>query len=93
MVTAKISGKLLLAACLLWLGGCASIGDDITDLTLEITVAGDVNPDDSGRASPVYLSVFELRDTGTFEYAEYLDLFRDARAALGAGLINSRFHI
>ena len=78
------AGLLLLSAC-----GSTPFGDGITDLTLKITVAGDANPDDSGRASPVFLSVFELRDTGTFEHTEYLDLYRDARAALGGGLIDS----
>jgi type VI secretion system protein VasD len=83
--------RTLLIAHLVFLGACSSVplGDGITDLTLKITVAADANPDDSGRASPVFLTVFEMRDTGTFERTRYLDLYRDPGAALGASLITT----
>ena len=86
------SGKLLVAATLLLLIACSTagiMGDGVTDLTLHITVAGDVNPDENDRPSPVFLQVMELRDTTAFKSADYLDLYRDARAELGASYINS----
>ena len=47
----------------LLLSSCSMFGDGVTDLTLKITVAGDANPDESGRASPVFLRIIELRDS------------------------------
>jgi type VI secretion system protein VasD len=85
-------GKLLAAASLLWLASCSStgiMGDGVTDLTLKITVSGDVNPDENGRASPVFLQVVELRDSSTFKDADYLGLYQDARSELGATFIHS----
>ncbi len=85
-----IRAAILVAAGVTVLAGCSSLplGDGITDLTLNIRVTSDANPDDSGRGSPVYLSLFELRDTGNFERAEYLELYSDARAALGGSLVD-----
>ena len=83
---------LLIAASLLLLSACASKeikGDGVIDLTLVIQVSEDVNPDDSGRASPIFLQIFELSSTSALNRADYLDVYRDARAALGADLINT----
>lgn len=81
----------LLMAGIIGLSACSSLpgGDGITDLTLNINMASDANPDDTGRGSPVYLSVFELRDSNGFEDADYLDLYRDANMTLGGALIDT----
>jgi len=68
--------------------GCAGMsGDGITDLTLRISVSDGVNPDRSGRPSPVFLQVHELRDAAAFRDADYLDVYRDARGALGSAYL------
>ena len=84
----------LLALGLLCLTACASKeikdeGDGVIDLTLQINVADDVNPDSSGRASPVFVQVFELRNTSALKNSDYLEVYSDARGALGADLLNS----
>jgi type VI secretion system protein VasD len=87
-----IIGRFFIATSLMFLISCSTpaiMGDGITDLTLRITVADDVNPDENGRASPVFLQVLELRDTNVFKNADYLDLYRDARAELGASYVYS----
>ena len=85
-----IRATILVTLGAMGLAGCSSLplGDGITDLTLNIRVTGDANPDDTGRGSPVYLSLFELRDTGNFEQADYLELYRDARATLGGAQVD-----
>lgn len=85
-----IRATMLVTVGALGLAGCSSLplGDGITDLTLNVRVTSDANPDDTGRGSPVYLSLFELRDTGSFERADYLALYSDARAALGGALVD-----
>ena len=82
----------ILAASMFILASCSStglMGDGVSDLTLKITVAGDVNPDENGRASPIFLQVIELRDTTAFERADYLKIYQDARTELAASFINS----
>lgn len=88
--------KLILRICLvttaLCLAACSTskiMGDGVTDLTMHITVANDANPDDNGRASPVYLQVLELRDTANFRNASYIDLYRDARGELGGAYLGT----
>jgi type VI secretion system protein VasD len=84
--------RLWTAISVLLLASCSSngiMGDGVIDLTLKITVAGDVNPDENGRASPVFVQIIELRDTNSFKDADYLSLYQDARSELGAAFIHS----
>lgn len=85
---ATVAGVMLMG--LLALTGCSSVplGDGITDLTLAISVTTDANPDDSGRGSPIYLTLYELRDTGSFDDADYLEMYRDARSVLAGSLVD-----
>ena len=92
MKAASIVTRLLALVFVLWLTACGStdiMGDGVTDLTLQITIADDVNPDENGRASPVFLEVIELRDTSTFKDADYISLYQDARSELGAAYVYS----
>lgn len=80
----------VLCTCLmpLMLLGCAGIsGDGITDLTLQITVSDGVNPDRSGRPSPVFLQIYELRDPGAFRDVRYLDVYQNPAASLGSAYL------
>lgn len=71
-------------------GACSFLeGDGVTDLKLEISVAKDVNPDDNGRPSPVFLRVIELREAAGFRNATYLDLYQDAERELGGAYLGS----
>jgi type VI secretion system protein VasD len=90
MKAVSIFTRLFAIVSLSCLASCSSLGGDgVTDLTLQITVAGDVNPDENGRPSPIFLQVIELRDTSTFKNADYLGLYQDARSELGATYIDS----
>ncbi|MEM6483560.1 MAG: type VI secretion system lipoprotein TssJ [Pseudomonadota bacterium] len=80
----------IVALTLLWtigVTGCMSVGDGITDLKLQVVVSDGVNPDRSGRPSPVFLQMFELRETASFRNSSYLDVYRDPKAALGGAFI------
>ena len=92
MTKLTTSRLLLLVFGLLCLTACASKeikGDGVIDLTLEISVADNVNPDDSGRASPVFVQVFQLRNTSALKNSDYLEVYRGPGAALGPDLINA----
>jgi len=48
-----------------------------------------VNPDVTGRASPVAVKVYQLRSTGSFESSDFFALYGNAAAVLGADLVSS----
>jgi type VI secretion system protein VasD len=57
------------------------------DVEVRVIVAPDVNPNRSGRASPVFLRVFALRDQAKFQNAEFDDVTLKADTTLAAALI------
>jgi type VI secretion system protein VasD len=57
------------------------------DVEVRVIVAPDVNPNRSGRASPVFLHVFALRDPSNFLNAEFDDVTLRPDATLAATLI------
>jgi type VI secretion system protein VasD len=57
------------------------------DVEVRVIVAPDVNPSPSGRASPVFLRVFELRDQAKFLNAEFDEVTLHADTTLAATLI------
>lgn len=65
------------------------MGDGDTDLTLKVVVSENVNPDKSGRPSPIFIQVLELRDAAAFNAATYLDMYQNARGVLAADLVNT----
>jgi type VI secretion system protein VasD len=77
---------LLLAAVALC--GCAGPGlkpPTKVDVVLQATAG--VNPDASGRPSPIALSVYELRAAGKFSAADFLSLHERADQTLAADLV------
>ena len=52
-----------------------------------MVVAADVNPNRNGRASPIFLRVFELRDPSKFLNAEFDEVTLHADTVLAATLI------
>jgi type VI secretion system protein VasD len=56
---------------------------------LVIATRPDVNPDDSGRPSPVVMRIYQLKGDAAFVNSTFGTLFEDERKALGADLIVS----
>ena len=87
----RIGGVLVTLAALL--SGCAQAPPppppppQPLDVEVRVVVAPDVNPNRSGRASPVFLRVFALRDQAKFQNAEFDDVTLRADATLAATLI------
>jgi type VI secretion system protein VasD len=57
------------------------------DVEVHVIVAPDVNPNRSGRASPIFLRVFALRDPSKFLNAEFDDVTLRTDTTLAATLI------
>lgn len=60
----------------------------VGELTAEIVVLPDVNPDFRGRPSPVRLRIIQLRATSAFESADFFAIAEDEAAALGGDYIS-----
>ncbi|MDM0044978.1 type VI secretion system lipoprotein TssJ [Variovorax dokdonensis] len=70
------------------LAGCA--GDKppvVTQLTLDVAAAADLNPDARGRASPLTVRVYALKTPGPFQTADFFSLYDKDTATLGAELV------
>ena len=56
-------------------------------VTLELTANADVNPDASGRPSPIVVRIFQLGGDTAFMAAEFLALYDEEQKTLGSDLI------
>jgi type VI secretion system protein VasD len=78
----------LLILCL-GLSSCASTRKMLnfdTATLLSINASADVNPNSNGRASPVVVRVFALKDQRQFKQQDFLALYENAEERLGDDL-------
>src|SRR5262245_27417756 len=52
-----------------------------------LVVAKDVNPDPSGRASPIVVRVYQLKEEGAFSGADFFALYDREKETLGASVV------
>lgn len=65
-----------------------------TVMEANILVSSQVNPDSSGRASPVVMRIYELKNLGKFQSADFYKLSSGYEAILGSDLVASeQFHL
>lgn len=84
----------LLAAAVL--AGCSTDSSQPTPVSappptrvlLRVEALPDINPDQSGRPSPVLLRIYQLRATAAFEGADFFALFQNDRGVLAADLLH-----
>lgn len=57
---------------------------------LTVTARADVNPDESGRPSPVVLRIYQLKDDAAFKDADFFAIFDNEQATLAANLIDRK---
>lgn len=58
-----------------------------TKLEARVVASASLNPDPSGRASPLVVRMYELKDKDAFERADFFDLFDNESATLGSDLV------
>lgn len=84
----------LLSLCLLGLvSGCSTTARILnldTEVHLNFQVWPTINPDESGRSSPLVVRVFELKDARQFQTEDFIGLFQDSRERLGGDLVAER---
>jgi type VI secretion system protein VasD len=84
---------ILLVAGALLVGACASKPPKPAPTHAELTVSPDVNPDSSGRASPVVLRVYQLRNDGEFNSADFFGVYEKEKETLGASLVSREEYV
>ncbi|MDJ0908251.1 MAG: type VI secretion system lipoprotein TssJ [Woeseiaceae bacterium] len=67
--------------------GCASGPPADVNIRGSITTVDDVNPDATGRPSPLMIRIYQLSATDKFDSAEFFDLTDNAEATLGPDLL------
>lgn len=85
MIRAAVALTLMLV-----LGGCVvanAIVDPYTDLNFK--AYGNINPDDSGRSSPLVVRVYELNSAAAFKDAGFFELYDNAPEVLGETLLGT----
>ena len=80
-------GLLLMAVVML--NGCSWVMSDVTKVDMRIITGGDVNPDDSGRPSPVVVRLIELKSPSTFQSADFFALYNKEKETLGPDMVAS----
>ena len=79
----------VLGAAALGLAGCAGAPQPKpTAASAVLSVAPDVNPDESGRASPIVVRVYELKQSDAFDNADYFALMDHEQETLGNSLVH-----
>ncbi|HTS55069.1 MAG TPA: type VI secretion system lipoprotein TssJ [Burkholderiales bacterium] len=77
-----------LAVALLGLDACAKLfGPRATVVDVDLHAAPSLNPDDTGRASPLRLRFYELKSVSVFNGADFFSLYDHDRDVLGADLV------
>jgi type VI secretion system protein VasD len=70
------------------LTGCATVNAIVPPSTdLKFNVSPDINPDKSGRASPVVVKVFELSSRTIFDTQDFFTLYESPEDILGPDLL------
>ena len=83
----------LLIAYVSTLSACGSKPVKPTEAHAQLIVSGDVNPDNSGRASPVVVRLFQLRNDGEFATADFFALYDKEKETLGASFISREEYV
>ncbi|WP_282176035.1 type VI secretion system lipoprotein TssJ [Vibrio nereis] len=79
----------LVVLSILFVGGCSLANYVVPAYAkLDFVVSEEVNPDLSGRPSPVVIKVYELSSRTLFENHQFFELYDNPKNVLGPDLIN-----
>jgi len=58
-----------------------------TDLKIEFRVDADINPDELGKASPLFIRMYELKSKKMMKKADFIEIYERDKEVLGADMI------
>jgi type VI secretion system protein VasD len=83
---AGLRSALLVLTCVVVIG-CGSSPPKPVKAHMTVAAAADVNPDASGRASPIVIRIYQLKDDAKYNNADFFALFDDDQKVLGADML------
>ena len=87
MTPARIQAcAVILVAALATASGCSSGPPKPTPVKVALIIAADVNPDVEGHPAPIVVRLYELKEEGPFNNADYFKLIDREQEALGGSL-------
>jgi type VI secretion system protein VasD len=92
---ARAAARAIAIVCGLVLGACASSRSDEPPVRTKtfLQAEPDLNPDPSGRASPVVVRVFELKNDAEFSAADFYSLYEREKETLGSSLLSRQEYV
>jgi type VI secretion system protein VasD len=95
MFPARAAARAIAIGCGLVIAACASTRSDEPPVRTKtyLQAEGDLNPDPSGRASPVVVRVFELKTDTEFAAADFYALYERERETLGSSLLSRQEYV
>lgn len=75
------------SAAAAFLAACGSAPAKPIDAKARITASADVNPNSEGRASPIHVRIFQLKEDGAFQGADFWALMDKEQETLAASLV------
>ena len=87
MISLSKRVQVILATVALSLSACGGSPPKPTISKATLTVASDTNPDSEGRASPVVVRLYQLKEEGAFASADFFALYDNEQEALGASVV------
>lgn len=58
-----------------------------TDIQIDFVVDGDINPDELGVASPLFIRLYELKSMKMMKKADFIDMYERDKEVLGSDLV------
>jgi type VI secretion system protein VasD len=93
MISRQLTVLLASAVLLNALSACASKPAKPLPVHEELSASADVNPDASGRASPIVIRVFQLRNDGEFASADFFALYDKEKETLASSFISREEYV
>jgi len=83
----------LFVFCVVALAACAAKPAKPAPTQTQLIAVANVNPDASGRASPIVVRLFQLRNDGEFAAADFFALYGKEKETLAATLISREEYV
>jgi len=85
----------LLAVIFAGLTACQSMNGAVggylgldTDLQIDFEVDADINPDELGKASPLFIRMYEMKAKKMIKKADFIEIYERDKEVLGADMVN-----
>ena len=86
----------LFSVILIGLSACQSMNSAVggylgldTDLQIDFKVDADINPDELGKASPLFIRMYQLKTRKMMKKADFIEIYERDKEVLGADLVSS----